>query len=599
MTTLIDGVIAGSSLVLRILSYIFLRWIPGHHFPPMIYTLFAIYVPLFINNFFRTRFHALSNKTSAKINIVKRDDQSSNHLDHLQTESDNYKNVACKKPGESWLTALIGLPCSSPLISLATFSVNLALILSVTDLIYRAKFLYSVEDLSFARMGYISPTMANLLVRETNTSRLPIYISFRPVTSVEAYPESDWQAAGIITDLGNDTDFTGTLSFPLPNSPDQKYQWITSNNHTGFFTVPPEEGKMTRNGDFSFLTSSCLKARVPYNPFDHPLSISGFKHMSRVLKNVSGVQFMLFLGDFIYIDVPKRFGISVEDYRREYRQVYASPDWPLVGQNLSWIHVLDDHEIANDWDLRVTGVYKAAVDPWNHYQTKINPPRAAQVNASLSPQNDATYFQFTQGPASFFLLDCRTYRNSSTALPVNATEKTMLGSDQLSNLLAFLRKPEPEGVKWKFVISSVPFTKNWQVNGLDTWAGFLHERQIILESMWDAGLESDISIVILSGDRHEFAATAFPPPKNGKWPSRATVHEFSVSPMSQFYLPVPTYKQIDDEDVEVKYIHTGNSKFGLINIKSTPSGQKLQYVLYVNGKKAWSYVLSSTHVTNS
>lgn len=44
---------------------------------------------------------------------------------------------------------------------------------------------------------------------------------------------------------------------------------------------------------------------------------------------------MLFLGDFIYIDVPKRFGVTVEDYRREYRQVYSSPDWPAVGQNLS------------------------------------------------------------------------------------------------------------------------------------------------------------------------------------------------------------------------------------------------------------------------
>lgn len=37
-------------------------------------------------------------------------------------------------------------------------------------------------------------------------------------------------------------------------------------------------------------------------------------------------------------------------YRQKYRAVYASPEWPGVGQNLSWIHVLDDHEIQNDWD---------------------------------------------------------------------------------------------------------------------------------------------------------------------------------------------------------------------------------------------------------
>lgn len=37
-------------------------------------------------------------------------------------------------------------------------------------------------------------------------------------------------------------------------------------------------------------------------------------------------------------------------FRQKYRAVYASPEWPSVGQNLSWIHVLDDHEIHNDWD---------------------------------------------------------------------------------------------------------------------------------------------------------------------------------------------------------------------------------------------------------
>ena len=78
---------------------------------------------------------------------------------------------------------------------------------------------------------------------------------------------------------------------------------------------------------------------------------------------------MLFLGDFIYVDVPKRFGSTIEDYRREYRQVYSSPDWPAVGQNLSWIHVLDDHEIANDWDANVTGVYNNAADPVSNSQT--------------------------------------------------------------------------------------------------------------------------------------------------------------------------------------------------------------------------------------
>ncbi|EHK99563.1 putative Alkaline phosphatase D [Glarea lozoyensis 74030] len=226
--------------------------------------------------------------------------------------------------------------------------------------------------------------------------------------------------------------------------------------------------------------------------------------MREVIDSIpGGPQFMLFLGDFIYIDVPKRFGVTTEDYRREYRQVYSSPDWPLVGQNLSWIHVIDDHEIANDWDGNITGVYTAATDPWHNYQTSVNPPKAHQAGRFNTLREDATYFEFTQGPATFFMMDTRTYRDPSNELPVDSPDKSMMGADQLADLLAFLAKPEPKGVKWKIVVSSIPFTKNWR---------YLHERRIILEAMWDVGLRGGVGVVVLSGDRHEFAATAFPPP---------------------------------------------------------------------------------------
>jgi alkaline phosphatase D len=258
---------------------------------------------------------------------------------------------------------------------------------------------------------------------------------------------------------------------------------------------------------------------------------------------------MLFMGDFVYVDVPLWWGKKVSDYRAKYRQVYASPEWSAVGQNLSWIHVLDDHEIANDWDKNTTGVYKAAIDPWDNYHKRANPPLAKQAGA-VSARRTATYFEFTQGPASFFLLDTRTYR-SSNKLPANDTEKTMLGAEQLEDFLAFLRKPEPKGVKWKIVASSVPFTKNWQINTRDTWGGFLVERKKILEAMWEAGAKGT-GVVVLSGDRHEFAATKFPPPAESAWPEAASVYEFSASPLSQFYSPIPTYRQTDNEDVKIK-----------------------------------------------
>ena len=61
---------------------------------------------------------------------------------------------------------------------------------------------------------------------------------------------------------------------------------------------------------------------------------------------------------------------------------------------------------------------------------------------------------------------------------------------------------------------------------------------------------------------------SFPPPKDSKWPVSATVHEFSTSPLSMFYLPFRTYGEMDDEDVCIKYLPDGNSKFGAVEITS-------------------------------
>lgn len=174
------------------------------------------------------------------------------------------------------------------------------------------------------------------MVREPDVSQLPIIVSYQLAEPIATYEDPRPQLAGTIYSLTDDTDYTKAVQFTLPNYPERTYQWTTSNNHTGFFTTPPKPGHFPKSGTFTFLTSSCIKPRFPYNPFNHALAIPGFKHMANVLKSIpGGAQFMLFLGDFIYADVPKRFGTAVEDYRREYRQVYNSPEWPAVGQNLS------------------------------------------------------------------------------------------------------------------------------------------------------------------------------------------------------------------------------------------------------------------------
>lgn len=497
------------------------------------------------------------------------------------------REVKVKQEKDSWVgwTLLSGLPNPASLRwTIATACINVILCLFVADMLYRAPMLYPSHEVSFSRVGYVSHSSANLLIREPDSEQLPIFVSYRNVPDPSgASVDESWKAVGKAYWLSNETDHTFTVAIK-GLQPSARYQYAVSNNQSGYFTTAPAAGHNSPGSDkLTFLTSSCIKPRFPYNPLPHPLSMPGFRHLAKWIPTLKA-SFMLFLGDFIYIDVPRRMGSDPETYRREYRQVYASPDWPSVSHDLPWIHVMDDHEIANDWDGNTTAPYPAAADPWHLYHTSVNPPPV---------RPGESYFQFTQGPASFFLMDTRRYRSPSQPLSANSSEKSMLGREQLSDLLTFLSRREPEGVKWKFVISSIPFTRNWRFGSTDTWANYLHERQIILEAMWS--VSPGIGIVVLSGDRHEFAATAFPPPEDSRWPVSATVHEFSTSPLSMFYLPFRTYEEREGEgEVCVKYVPDGNSKFGAVEVMGGKGDQGvMRFRLFVDGEEVWDHVLTT------
>ncbi|KAI0884408.1 alkaline phosphatase family protein [Annulohypoxylon maeteangense] len=590
-----------TSAGIRIASVIFLRWVALPPIISAIYALFAIYVPSFILGYLNESKYELLDEVDVvlKEDILNKDEIANGTTDEAVVVEEvdvEETDTLRQKPLNPIGTLLKGTPNPNSFILTAlTFLINAACIAMVTDMVYTPRWSHPSHDLSFARVGYVSDTEAKLLIREPDQSKMPITVQVHIKDAKPPFDNPLWQTAGDVKLTTNETDYTALVTIPLTHSKQRVYEWTTSNNHSGEFTSAPKPGTMPElfDGKFTFLSTSCIVPRLPYNPLDHPLAFPGMKHLAKVLPDL-GAQFMLFLGDFIYIEVPKRFGESVENYRQKYRQVYASPDWPAVGQNLSWIHVLDDHEISNDWDSNSTGVYQTAVDPWRHYQTVANPPVAKKSGTrSLVSREEATYFSFTQGPASFFMLDTRSYRSKNSE-PFDSPNKTMLGETQLGDFLDWLRHPEPKGVKWKVVASSVPFTKNWRVNTRDTWGGFLSERRKILEAMWDASILG-VGVVVLSGDRHEFGVTAFPPPKNGTWPESATVHEFSASPLNQFYSPIGTYSQTDDEDVELKYINKGNSKFGVITMEKFAEGEQssLKYTVYIDGVDKWNTVILS------
>ncbi|KAJ5345146.1 hypothetical protein N7452_003150 [Penicillium brevicompactum] len=591
MVSLQRIVAATSSTAIRLGAFVFLRWIPGHHFVPLVLSSLVVYLTSITSLVYGTETPGRqTNKSRA-------------------APYDSRETIPRTRTGDSVFKTLFGgLPhAGSRFLTWTTILINVILSLLTFDFLARDFVLHPTENVSFSRIGYVSPTTANLVFREPDTAHLPVTIKYQDLTT----NTGDWHEEGIIYQLNNSTDFT--VAVTINNlKPSTQYRYSLSNNKSGTFITSPKP-KSPEASRLSFVTSSCLKPNFPYNILSHPLRVPGIEQMTDVLAKLPEVlrpAFMLFLGDFIYIDVPYRLGSSLTHYRSEYRRIYSSPSWNYGPENnraidLPWLHTLDDHEIENDWSQgNKTSPYPEAADPFVHYHVSGNPPIP---ETSFAHPDNVTYFSFTNGPASFFMLDTRTYRTEPAQ-----EDSTILGHAQLQSLLTYISTPEQPGVHWKIISSSVPFTKNWHVGTTDTWGGFLNERRTVFEAMWRAERDLGIRIVLLSGDRHEFGATRFPDPALNL-PSSALqpntpgfgLHEFSVGPLSMFYLPIRTYRQTDDEDVTVKYAPQGNSKFGLIDIvddveDSDPGAEApvpvrssvLTYSLYVDGEAVWKYRLS-------
>lgn len=87
------------------------------------------------------------------------------------------------------------------------------------------------------------------------------------------------------------------------------------------------------------------------------------------------------------------------------------------------------------------------------------------------------------------MLDTRRYRSEESL--TDDPDKSMLGPQQLEDVLGWL---EAE-TKLKVLVSSVPFTRNWRgPESIDSWAGYMYERRVILESMWKTE-----GVVVISG----------------------------------------------------------------------------------------------------
>ncbi|KAJ7749323.1 PhoD-like phosphatase-domain-containing protein [Mycena maculata] len=449
----------------------------------------------------------------------------------------------------------------NPTASFLGLLLNVLAFLACIDFVYRSHVLHRSESLVFSRTGYVDSTSARIVLRDPSAQRLQL--TYADATGSETTTLK-------IPALTETSDYTATLQL-TGLRPGTRYFYNTTGAQAGSFLTSAPGAKK-----FSLISTSCQKPFYPYDPLSHSLGIQGLHHPARYAEEAPP-DFVLFLGDFIYSDLPVQVApLTTQFYRQLYRQVYASPSWTRTLRDIPWIHVFDDHELVNDYFPGMAGgkaMYARAMDPFEHYQRAANPPR---------PDNDArkTYTQFRRGDASFFVLDTRTYRAPPPAKADGGTgTRTMLGAEQLDELLRWIVAEEG----WKVVVSGVPMTRNWSkgADAMDSWAGYLNEREIIFRALWRAG-----GGVIISGDRHEHATVKFRPPPG--YPDSHTIIEFSTSPLSFFYLPF-LREYVPHEETVFNLPH-GASKFGHLTFDSSDEARwTIGFELVVDGEKAWNY----------
>jgi alkaline phosphatase D len=111
--------------------------------------------------------------------------------------------------------------------------INVGLVLAATDFIYRGKALHPSDDLSFARIGYVSDLEAKLLIREPDQSKYPIFISMKHNNLVPPHDSPGWKSMGSINFSTNETDYTTVVTIPLRISDSlrpweqKEYHWVT------------------------------------------------------------------------------------------------------------------------------------------------------------------------------------------------------------------------------------------------------------------------------------------------------------------------------------------------------------------------------------
>lgn len=245
--------------------------------------------------------------------------------------------------------------------------------------------------------------------------------------------------------------------------------------------------------DFSFLLGSCAYFNDP--PYDRPGAPYGSGRDAALWPTMaaSGADFMLWLGDSIYLreaDYSSAAGIWSR-FRRDRATPAFQPFLAAMPHYATW----DDHEFGpnnanGDWPL--ASVTRAAFEAYWPNQVFGSPA-----------DSRAVYHRFQRGDAVFLLLDNRTHRDDSTIPEVPGRPKTQYGRAQLEWLKQQLASRNEGGARLHqrltFIATGSQFLAERTYPGSEDHHRYQAERAEILDFIRENKIGG---VVFLSGDVH-------------------------------------------------------------------------------------------------
>lgn len=520
-------------------SYLYLRWLPGRILFPINLTLFIIFCSA---GFLEWR--SSSYKATRKSKVSK---------EKVGKHGKGPKELGSRRSVVGSEVDAVRTTRSKVMFRF-NMILQLLVLMMVLDFTFTSRLVNRHEKLSFSRVTWVDYQSAHIFIRYP-VERQSLVVEYRLGGEKESFA---WEASPPFS-TSRDHDYTKIIRLEnLKPSTLYRYRFkFAETEVTELQNLPLLPVSLEKQGEFWFTTSpppysptslyfgvgSCIKPDFPYSPISNK-GVKGFDALRQF-----NFQLLLFLGDFIYADAPFYFGPSLDSYRQFYRQMYGYPSIRSVAEATPIYHAYDDHEILNNWDRTIEPPFENAITAFNEYQGAGPFLNSPLLESSHSGETSTSYYNMTYGDIGFFFWDTRKYRSSEKMN--DGPSKTMLGLEQKAFFKKWI-KDTLSSFKLRLVISSVPLTYNWVVkdSSKDTWKGYRHEREELLEFLKDVP-----NLFFFSGDRHEVAAVNLPYNKL----------EFSLSPFNQFYGPIQTFRPqgpSSEFDPTLLYYRHGNIKFG-------------------------------------